>query len=169
MLVKDVMTHPVITVEPDTTIERAWSILQEHHIRHLPVVQDGDLIGTISERDVRAALARAEGCDRWAPTIDSDVWRGAVFGRRRTTAKPTSSLEPPPVVNFIVQELVVTVAPDTPVDEAGRLMLEHKIGALPVVQDSELVGIVTESDLLRVLLTMLELSTASAERQHAAT
>ena len=169
MLVKTVMSHPVITVEPNTTIERAWSLLQEHHIRHLPVVHDGKLIGTISERDVRAALARAEGSDRWAATIDTEVWRGAVFGRRRTTARPMSSLEPPPVVKFIVQELVVTVAPDTPVDEAGRLMLEHKIGALPVVQDGELVGIVSESDLLRALVTMLELSAASAERQRAPT
>jgi acetoin utilization protein AcuB len=151
MRVRDVMTSPTITVGVETPIKQAWEILQEHGFRHLPVVRDDRLVGTISDRDVRAALAREEGGSAWCAAIDPDVWRGSVYGRR-TTRFSGRTVDSPLTVRYIMHESVVTVPVSASLEEAGRLLLEHKIGALPVVDGERLVGIVSEDDVLRALI-----------------
>jgi len=123
MFVEQVMITPVISVEPETPVGRAWERLQGWRCRHLPVVAGGTLVGIVSDRDLRVALA-SDGGQR----VDAIMHRG-----------------------------VVTVEPGTPIEEASREMLEHKIGALPVIDREQLVGIVTETDLLRLLVRMLQL------------
>ncbi|MCC6177628.1 MAG: CBS domain-containing protein [Chloroflexi bacterium] len=121
MFVEQVMTAPAVTVGPEASVGRAWSLLQEGHFRHLPVVRLGRLAGMVSDRDLRVARALAEE----------------------------------PNVGKIMHADVVSVTPDTPIEEASRLLLEHKIGALPVLKDGHLVGIVTESDLFRMLTRVM--------------
>jgi acetoin utilization protein AcuB len=126
MLVDQVMTREVVTVTEDAPVGRAWKLLQEGRFRHLPVVAGDELVGMVSDRDLQLAIARVDGETAAAGTVGAIMWRG-----------------------------VATTTPETPVEEASRLMLEYKIGALPVMEDERLVGIVTESDLFRMLTGML--------------
>jgi CBS domain-containing protein len=101
-------------------------------IRHLPVLDEGRVVGVVSQRDLfRSALAVALG-----------------YGER---AQKTLLKTLP--VKEVMSEPAITIAPDATIQEATRLMLEHKIGCLPVVEGHTLVGIVTETDLLRATVT----------------
>jgi acetoin utilization protein AcuB len=121
MLVKSVMTSPVVTVDPQTTIRRAWDLLQQWHCRHLPVVAHDTLVGIVSDRDLQAALVDVPP-DQEGPTVHA-----------------------------IMHRSIRTVAPETSLEEASRKLAELKIGALPVLDGRRLVGIVTETDLLRLI------------------
>lgn len=97
-------------------------------IRHMPVVEDGKVVGVLSQRDLfRSALIAALG-----------------FGR-----KTTSTLIKTIRVKEVMSQNVITIAPDVSVKEAARVMIEKKIGCLPVVESDELVGLITETDILR--------------------
>lgn len=125
MLVRGRMTAEVVTAEPSTTIADALETIRSHNIRHLPVMDGDRLTGVVTDRDLRLAL----GPDGEASddTTVSDIM----------SASPT------------------TIAPDTPVEEAGRVLIEHRIGCLPVMEDDRLVGILTESDLLRAFVELM--------------
>jgi acetoin utilization protein AcuB len=126
--VMDRMSHPVITIGPDAPLETAWNLMKSHKIRHLPVVdRDRRPVGIITGRDLRQVV--------------SDL----------ATLEPAAL--PPPSAAIAVARLmtrdVITVRPEFEIQEAGRLMRELKIGALPVVQDDRVVGIITLTDVLR--------------------
>lgn len=132
LLVGDWMTPDPITVDSDTTLPEAHRIMKENHIRRLPVVDDGRLVGIVTWGDIREASA-------------SDCTSLDVF-------ELSYLLEALPVHHFMTRNLV-TVTPITPIARAAQLMLEHKIGGLPVVDHrGRLVGIITESDIFRVLV-----------------
>jgi acetoin utilization protein AcuB len=126
MPVRQIMSRRVVTVSPETTLAEARRLLDEHRIRHLPVLLDGRLAGIVSDRDLRSAAG----------------------ANRRQTA-----------VDEIMTPTPFIVGPDTRVEEAARLMLDRRIGGLPVVEASELIGIVTSDDLLRALLVVVEAAT----------
>jgi acetoin utilization protein AcuB len=128
LFIREIMTRRVVTVSPDTRLAESRRLLDEHRIRHLPVVVDGRLAGIVSDRDLRSAGANGR------PTAVGEI------------------MTPDPI----------TVGPDTRVEEAARLMLDRRLGGLPVVDDGELIGIVTSDDLLRALLGVIE--TATLER-----
>ncbi|MFN4070984.1 MAG: CBS and ACT domain-containing protein [Thermus caldifontis] len=127
MLVKDVMRFPVITVEPRVTLEEAYRLLLEKGIRHLPVVEEGRLVGIITDRDIRLATSHLNP-------------RGPCPGCTQVAEVMTAK--------------VVTAHPLDPVEEAARVMRQRKIGSLPVLEDGALVGIVTGIDLLDALLKL---------------
>jgi acetoin utilization protein AcuB len=127
MLVQDVMRFPVITVGPGVTLEEAYRLLLEKGIRHLPVMEEGRLVGIITDRDIRLATSHLNP-------------KGPCSGCAR-------------VAEVMTQE-VVTAHPLDPVEEAARVMRERKIGSLPVLEDGALVGIVTGIDLLDALLKL---------------
>ena len=132
LLVENWMTSDPITISSDTTLPEAHRIMKENHIRRLPVVDDGRLVGIVTWGDIREASA-------------SDCTSLDVF-------ELVYLLETLPVRQFMTRDLV-TVTPITPVARAAQLMLEHKIGGLPVVDHrGRLVGIITESDIFRVLV-----------------
>jgi len=112
MLVRNRMSHPVVTVEPRHAVADARQLLHRHGFRHLPVIQRQRLVGIVTDRDLRSAPAKAI-----------------------TVAQLMS---PKPWV----------IAPDSSVDEAARLLRQRKIGALPVVENGRLLGILTASDIL---------------------
>lgn len=133
--VKDIMTRDVVTMEPEGSLRRAVSLMSSGRFRRIPVVKDGRLAGIITDRDIRHALN--------SPFI---------FHERSQDDYLLDSL----TVSGSMTENPVTVGPDAPVVEAARLMERHKISGVPVVEGGRLVGIVTVSDLVRLLVSVLE-------------
>lgn len=132
MLVRGRMTREVVAVSPSQTLAEALTLTRTHRIRHLPVLDGSRLVGVVSERDLRLA----------APP----VYVSAEAERRRILSTRS-------VAEVMTTELVTTT-PDTPVEEAARLLYEHHIGSLPVLEAGSLVGILTETDLLRAFVEL---------------
>lgn len=132
LLVRDIMTADPIGVPPETSMMDARRLMDQVRIRHLLVTRAGELLGIVTDRDVRLAMpSNATSLSAWELNY---------------------LLDKLPVAE-VMTKTVITVGPDRPAVEAARLMLEHKIGALPVVDQGRRVGIVTETDLLRAFAT----------------
>jgi CBS domain-containing protein len=129
--VKDIMSRDVRTVGRNDRLAVADALIQKERVRHLPVLDsDGLVCAVVSQRDLfRGALLRALG-----------------YGGRAEERLLNQVL-----VKEAMSAEIHTTSPDTPVHEAARLMIERKIGCLPVVDGEKLVGIVTETDLVRLL------------------
>jgi acetoin utilization protein AcuB len=140
-IVEKWMTKNVITVLPHDKIIAAFELMQGRGIRHLPVVENGELKGLVTDRDIRLAL------------IPSPV---------STPEERMFHLGALEQVDEIMTTDLITVAPTTTIEEAAKLMAKYKIGAVPVVADGKLVGILTETDILRVFIDMLETIQASS-------
>jgi acetoin utilization protein AcuB len=132
MLVGRWMTAAVVTVRPNDSVVLARQRLRDHRIRHLPVTDGPRLLGIATEQDLRLAEAAGERANQ---SLVADVM---------TTS-------------------VITVGPETTVEQAALLMVENKIGGLPVVDgDDQVVGIITESDILNVFLGALGVGSEAA-------
>ncbi|MDQ2642293.1 MAG: CBS domain-containing protein [Myxococcota bacterium] len=131
-LVRDLMTSTVVTLGRNDALRSADDIMRLGRIRHLPVVdEEGNLVGIVSQRDLfHSGLIRALGYGTHAHTRALD------------------SLD----VKEAMHSEVVTVTPNAPLAEAAKLMLERKIGCVVVVQNLQVVGILTESDFVRLAL-----------------
>ena len=129
------MTKNVITVLPQEKIIDAFELMQRQGIRHLPVVENGELKGLVTDRDIRLALIPSP-----LSTPEDRVYH---LGALET-------------VEEIMTPDLITVEPTATIEEAARFMAQYKIGAVPVVTDGKLVGILTETDILRVFIEMLE-------------
>ena len=128
--VRDSMTREVITLGPEASASEAWSLCREHRIRHIPVVQDGRLAGMVSDRDLR------------------DVSPSSRDNRDAATLQWVR-------VGDMMTRSPITISPFDTIDHAAREMYARKIGCLPVVDDGELVGIVTSSDMMRALMDLV--------------
>ena len=134
MKVGNYMTPEPVTVEELDNMGEALVLMRRHQIRHLPVVNGINLVGIVTDRDLRRAspsLLSGIDEDRYKEVLDS------------TQVSKIMTREP------------FTVRLDTEVDEAVRLIIDKKISSLPVVNGAELVGIFTEVDALRILLEVL--------------
>jgi acetoin utilization protein AcuB len=131
MLVRDVMQPKPITVSPETTLPDAVRLMSQRGIRHLPVVGARGLVGIVSDRDLKRVMASP------ATTL---------------TAHELGYLLDRLSMREVMSTAVVTTGPMMPVEEAARLMVQDKIGALPVTEGGELVGIVTETDVLALFV-----------------
>lgn len=133
----EMMTPNPITVSPKATLAEVWDLMREMEIRHVPVVESGALVGMLSDRDLaRLDLTRvlaAEGA-------------GAL---RRELSTPIAD---------VMSGDVIVVEPETGLDDVLDLLIEHKVGALPVVEPDtrEVVGILSYIDVLRALRELLE-------------
>jgi len=135
MLVREHMTLHPITVTPDSNVAAAMTIMRERRIRRLPVVDAHDrLVGIVSDRDILQALpSPATSLAKWEiPELLAELRIGEVMAQN-----------------------VISIPEDTPLEEAARIMADSRIGGLPVMSGSSLVGIITESDLFKVLLELL--------------
>jgi acetoin utilization protein AcuB len=133
-LVEQVMTRNPATVAPNDSIRLAIERMREHKCRRLPVLEDGKLVGIVTDRDLRRATN--------SPLVLRERWYDEFLldhipARACMTENPT------------------TVAPRTPIVDAAKIMRDRKIGGLPVVEGGKLVGIVTETDLLNHLIRIL--------------
>lgn len=131
MKVRDLMSTEVATVLRNDQLLLADDLMRLGRIRHTPVLDEttGEVVGLLSQRDLfRGALARALGYGAHA--------QQKVLGML--------------LVKDVMTNDPVTIAPDAPIAEAARLMLDRKFGCLPVVEEGKLVGILTESDFVRL-------------------
>lgn len=128
------MSHPVLTVQPETPITKAHELMAHEKIHRAPVVKNGRLVGIVTENDILKAYPSS--------ATSLAVW------------EITSLLEKITVSDIMVKK-VRTVEEDTAIEEAARIMVDNKISALPVMHGDELVGIITETDLFRIMLEML--------------
>jgi acetoin utilization protein AcuB len=131
-LIRDWMSKDVLTVDPKTPIAEAYRLMKERKVRRLPVVKDGRLIGIVTLGDVREASPSS--------ATSLSIWELNYLWAQLT-------------VDRVMKTHVITIAPDATIMDAASLMLEHKISGLPVVDDGTLVGIITESDIFRMLVT----------------
>lgn len=130
-LVKDWMTRDPITITAETSLTAASRLMKDSGIRRLPVVEHGKVVGIVTWGDIRGASA-------------SDATSLTVFELKYL-------LDKLPIERFMTRH-PITVTPTTTITRAAQLMLEHKIGGLPVVENGKLVGILTESDVFRMLV-----------------
>lgn len=129
-LVKNWMTSPVVTVTAETSLTDARKLIDEKFIRALPVVQGEKLIGIITKRGLMRLDFSILGAESWNQSVDlADETVGDVMTRNP-----------------------LTIRPETVIPKAARILLENKITALPVLENGKMVGILTNSDLLRFIL-----------------
>lgn len=128
------MSHPVITVQPNTPITKVHELMAHEKIHQTPVVKNGRLVGIVSEKDILKSYP--------SPVTSLSVW------------EITSLLEKI-TVKDIMTEKVMTVQEATPIEDAARIMVDNQISSLPVMRGEELVGIISESDLFRIMFEML--------------
>jgi len=126
--VRDRMSKPVLTVTSQDSLENAMELLHKHNIRELPVLEHGELIGIVTDRDLKEV----------SPSYP-------IFRDRHEIRRYMQSLT---VASAMTMDPVV-VSPDMPLVEAARLLLAYRIGSLPVVEGEKLVGIISVSDLLK--------------------
>lgn len=131
MFVSEWMSRKVFTVSPANSISDAVRLMKEKHIKHIPVLKDGRLKGIISDRDIK------EYSPSKATTLD-------VYELHYLLAKLK--------VMDLMKTKVYTTSSDTPVEEAAMLMYDNEIGALPVLYDGKIVGIISDRDIFKVLV-----------------
>jgi len=124
------MSRSPIIIAPSTSLEAALRLMQQHHVRRLPVVADGQLIGIITWGDLRAAQPSA------ATTLSIHEWRALLD---KVTVAACMTHDP------------LTNAPDAVVLDAAQLVIDHQISGLLVVANGGVVGVITESDLFQLL------------------
>lgn len=136
--VSDIMRAPAITISPEAGLDRALSIMRSQRIRHLPVIENGEMIGVISDRDLRLSMVEMEHGPEGAPK--------GYFLPALTK------------IRTVMVTHVLTTSPTMPLANAATIMSERKIGCLPVLEPGtkKVVGILTESDMLRLLAKLLK-------------
>jgi acetoin utilization protein AcuB len=140
MKVKDVMTKHPITIDAAAPVGTALEVMRTRHIRHLPVLDDTEmLIGIVTDRDLRHAAL--------APALDEYLSAGALR-RGRQLSETLENLR----VKDVMTWAVVTTGPEAPLTYAAFIMFESRVGSLPVLEQGRLVGILTERDVLKALL-----------------
>jgi acetoin utilization protein AcuB len=134
MLVGERMSRPVITISPDMPIVDALNMMKREHIRRAPVVKDGKMVGIVSDKDLLNASP--------SPATSLSVWELNYLLSKIT-------------VKEVMTKKVLCVDEDIPIEEAARMMADNKIGGLPVMRNDEVVGMITETDLFKILLELM--------------
>lgn len=134
MFVGERMSHPVITVSPETPVHDALALFKKENIRRAPVMKNGKLVGIIAERDLLNASP--------SPVTSLSVWEMHYLMSKVT-------------VKNVMTKKVKTIDVNTPIEEAARIMADMKIGGLPVTRSGKIVGMITETDLFKIFLELM--------------
>ncbi len=134
MFVGERMSHPVITIPPELPVIDALNLMKRQHIRRTPVVKEAKLVGIVSDKDLLNASP--------SPGASVSVWEMNYL---------LSKVQ----VKDVMTTRVLTVTEDTPIEIAARLMVDNKIGGLPVIRGEEMIGIITETDLFKLFLELM--------------
>jgi acetoin utilization protein AcuB len=134
MLVRDIISKKLITLTIRDDVRRAFELMRANRIRHIPVLNGEELVGIITNTDLRQVLtpSKSEGSEQ-----------PHYFVSKFSTVEEIMTRDP------------ITVTPQTDVEEAARLLQQHKIGGLPVVEGDRLVGMITESDIMTVFIEIM--------------
>ena len=142
MYVGRIMHTHLVTVSPDTSLSKTKAIIEEKQIHHLLVVnKNGDLVGIVSDRDVRQSWA--------SPATSLSVHELNYLLTQLT-------------VEAIMVKKIITIFPGTTIERAAFIMQENRINALPVIESEKLVGIITSTDVMEVLLRSIGFGEESA-------
>jgi CBS domain-containing protein len=131
--VRDIMTTEVTTLGRNDSLQLAKDIMTLGRVRHFPVTEDGKVVGVVSQRD---------------------LYKASLGSVMKYGEKAQRAFMEGIAVKEVMTEPVITIAPHTPVQEAARLMMANKIGCLLVLEGPQLVGIVTETDMLQLVAEM---------------
>ena len=135
MLIRQIMTKRPVTISADTSVSDALSTMHEKKVHRLPVLdRKGKLVGIVAESDLLYASP--------SPATSLSVWEIHALLAKLNVEK-------------VMTRKLITVSDDAPVEEAAQIMVENHIGGLPVLHDKVLAGIVTETDLFKVFVSML--------------
>jgi len=136
MIVKDYMTKHPVMVEPGMSIVEVQGIMAETKVRHLPVAEEGKrLVGLITQETLRVPPTKLTSLN---------VWEITRFLSELTVRDV-----------MIKGKDVITIHPDATIEEAAQVMVEHKIGCLPVLEENIIIGIITDTDMMMHLMEML--------------
>jgi CBS domain-containing protein len=131
--VRDIMATEVATLGRNDSLQLAKDIMTLGRVRHFPVIDDGTVVGVVSQRD---------------------LYKASLGSVMKYGEKAQRAFLEGIAVKEVMSEPPVTIAPHASVQEAARLMMEKKIGCLPVLEDTRLVGLVTETDMLKLVAEM---------------
>jgi len=131
--VRDIMTTEVTTLGRNDSLQLVKDIMTLGRIRHFPVVDDGKVVGVVSQRD---------------------LYKASLGSVMKYGEKAQRAFLEGIVVKEVMNDPPITIAPHASVQEAARLMMEKKIGCLPVLEGAKLIGIVTETDMLKLVAEM---------------
>jgi acetoin utilization protein AcuB len=137
MKVKELMSTKITTIGPEDTLDRVVVLFHFNAIRHLPVVEKGNLVGIISDRDVKKILGPKH---------------------QQVTIKESGSVITIPArkVRTAMNRNLTTIGPEDKASDAAAIMAKRKIGCLPVVKKKRLVGIITSTDILRAFVKLVD-------------
>jgi acetoin utilization protein AcuB len=128
------MSHPVISVTPETPVHEALAMFKKEHIRRAPVVKEGKLLGIVSDSDLLNA----------SPSLATTL---SIWEVNYLVSKVT--------VKQVMTKKVKTIDVDTPIEDAARIMADAKIGGMPVTRHGKIIGMITATDLFKILLEMM--------------
>ena len=131
--VRDIMTTEVTTLGRNDSLQLAKDIMTLGRVRHFPVMDDGKVVGVVSQRD---------------------LYKASLGSVMKYGEKAQRAFLEGLAVKEVMSDPVITIAPHASVKEAARLMIDKKIGCLPVLEGTQLVGIVTETDMLKLVAEM---------------
>jgi len=135
MLIREIMTKKPVTTRSETSVSDALDLMHAKNVHRIPVLDaKGRLIGIVSESDLLYASP--------SPATSLNVWEIHSLMAKLTIGK-------------VMTRKVITVPEDAPIEKAAQIMVENKIGGLPVVREKALVGIITETDLFKVFISMM--------------
>lgn len=137
ILVKELMSENVLTLKSTDTLTQARKLMTKHRIRHVPVVDDGKVVGIISQRDVLA--------------VEESPVMAALPEQRIKREQEI-------IISDFYHQNVASVESQASALSAARYMQKHKFGCLPVIDNDQLVGIVTDSDFINVAVNLLEIN-----------
>ena len=139
-LVRDVMSRSPVTIRPEDTVPEAARLMRQHGIRRLPVMQDRRLIGIVTDRDLKEAMP--------SDATSLSIWEiSYLLGQLK--------------VGGVMSSSVLAAAADMPLVDAASMMLERKIGGMPVINSQhELVGVLTVTDILRDYVARVQVAPA---------
>ena len=133
LYVRDLMSEKVHTIEPSEYLEKLYELMEDYHIRHVPVVNaNGELEGIVSNRDLVKNALFADG--------------------ELPLSQRQNFLESITVESIMTKDPEV-IEPDQKIQDAGNIMLENKISCLPVTENDKVVGIITEADFVKFVLS----------------
>jgi len=131
--VRDIMTIEVTTLQRNDSLQLVKDIMTLGRVRHFPVMDDGKVVGVVSQRD---------------------LYKASLGSVMKYGEKAQRAFLEGIVVKEVMSDPPITIAPHASVQEAARLMMEKKVGCLPVLEGAQLVGIVTETDMLKLVAEM---------------
>ncbi|GAB6138783.1 CBS domain-containing protein [Halanaerobaculum tunisiense] len=145
MKATEIMTEDVITVSPNTTVKEVAHILTDNNISGVPVVEEGEMIGIVSEGDLIVQDKKLH-FPNYVYFLDSIFYLDSLKEFEQDLKKMVAA-----EVKDLMTEDIITIAPETEVENIATILAEDEINRLPVVDDGQLIGIVTRADIVRYM------------------